>query len=189
MAYYEPPPLEVALTLGLGLTLLSPYYRHFAKDLNLQGNERVIDFGSGSGICSRHIARQLKTGGQLHCVDISHTWQKVIRKTLKRYEHIQYYCGRISELNLPDHSFDVIVIHFVLHDIPDSQRDVDFRNLAEKLNSGGRIIFREPLTEGFTRQSALELTKKAGLEIKSIESKKIAMTEVIDGCLISNNNE
>ena len=62
-SFYEPPALEVGLTLGLGLTLLSPYYRRFARTLNLRGDERVMDFGSGSGICTRHIAAVYKRAG------------------------------------------------------------------------------------------------------------------------------
>lgn len=50
IAIYEPPPLEIGLTLALRLTVLSPDYRGFAGGLNLSGSERVLDFGSGSGI-------------------------------------------------------------------------------------------------------------------------------------------
>ncbi len=60
---YEPQKLEIYLTLGLGITVLSPYYRGFARSLGLHGDERVLDFGSGSGICSRHIAARLRRGG------------------------------------------------------------------------------------------------------------------------------
>jgi hypothetical protein len=70
---YEPTPLEIKITLALGLTVLSPYYRGFARSLNLSGDEGILDFGSGSGVCSRHIAALLFlcrffTGlGQLIC--------------------------------------------------------------------------------------------------------------------------
>ena len=68
---YEPAPLEITLTRALGPTVLSSYYRSFVQTLNLRGDERVLDFGSGSGVCSCHIAARLKLGGYLDCVDIS----------------------------------------------------------------------------------------------------------------------
>jgi hypothetical protein len=40
---------------------LSPYYCSFARSLSLHGNEQVLDFGSGSCICPRHIAARLQS--------------------------------------------------------------------------------------------------------------------------------
>jgi SAM-dependent methyltransferase len=188
MNYYEPPPLEVKLTLGLGLTLLRPYYRSFARKLNLQGHEQVLDFGSGSGVCSRHIAARLDKGGQLHCVDVSRIWQIVIRRRLWRYDHVVYHCGSIGKLDLPDHSFDVILSHFVLHEIPNSQRNAIFRALAAKLKPGGRLIFREPEEGGFTPEAASALAQESGLHVKQVKYRRLLMTRVIDGCLVSNHH-
>jgi SAM-dependent methyltransferase len=113
LAIYEPPPLEIKTTLALGLTVLSPYYRGFARSLSLLGNERVLDLGSGSGIRSRHIAARLhRCGGQLDCVDISHGWSKVICKTLERYRNVTYHLGHITQLDLPESAHDAVVIHF-----------------------------------------------------------------------------
>ncbi|MDD5467569.1 MAG: hypothetical protein PHS96_07165 [Anaerolineales bacterium] len=33
LSIYEPPPLEIKITLALGLTVLSSYYRGFARSL------------------------------------------------------------------------------------------------------------------------------------------------------------
>lgn len=72
LSTYEPPPLEIKITNTMGLSVLSPYYLSFVEGLNLRGDKRVLDFGSGSGVCSRHIAACLKHGsGHLDCVDVS----------------------------------------------------------------------------------------------------------------------
>lgn len=66
LSTYEPPALEIWLTRTLGATVLSPYYRGFVRRLGLRGDERVIDYGSGSGVLSRHIAARLEeSGGRL----------------------------------------------------------------------------------------------------------------------------
>ncbi len=150
LSTYEPTPLEIKLTQWLGTTVLQPYYRSFTRSLGLHGGERVLDFGSGSGVCSRHIADRLQAGGQLDCVDISRGWMRVIRRTLRRYDNVGTYRGRITTLDLPEAAYDVIVIHFVLHDIPSAERPDVIAALARQLKPGGRLVLREPRDHGLT---------------------------------------
>jgi ubiquinone/menaquinone biosynthesis C-methylase UbiE len=131
MSTHEPPIAEVRVTRLMG-RLLSPLYKSYARSLRLKGNERVIDFGSGVGNLSRHLAAILnENGGQLTCVDVSHTWQTVIREELKDFSNVRYVEGEIGSLDLPNQAFDAIVVHFVLHDIPESER----RGIAQCLIS------------------------------------------------------
>jgi ubiquinone/menaquinone biosynthesis C-methylase UbiE len=181
-AAYEPPTLEVSLTLGLGLTVLNPYYRDFARSLELSGSERVLDFGSGSGICTRHIAAILERGGgRLDCVDISSGWMQVIRQTLRRYKNLSYHLGQINDLNLPEGAFDAVVVHFVLHDIPASDRDVVVTALARKLKPGGRLIIREPHDRGLALSDLNALAAKAGMTTDVLETRNVFIGHVLDG--------
>jgi ubiquinone/menaquinone biosynthesis C-methylase UbiE len=180
-SFYEPPALEIGLTLGLGLTLLSPYYRRFAHILNLHGDERVLDFGAGSGICTRHIAARLQKGGRLDCVDISHDWMRVIRKTLRRFDNVSYHLAHITQVGLPETTFDVIVMHFVLHDIPRVDRAPVMQVLARKLKPQGRLILREPQGHGLSQDELIQLTQAAGLQITTLTSHKVAAGPVYDG--------
>jgi ubiquinone/menaquinone biosynthesis C-methylase UbiE len=183
LSIYEPPALEVKLTLGLGLTVLSPYYRGFARDLRLRGDEQVLDYGSGSGILSRHIAARLQRGGgHLDCVDVSRGWQEVIRRTLRRYDNVGYHLGRITQLDLPDGAYDAVVIHYVLHEVSAAERPAVVGALARKLKPGGRVILREPQGEGVTTEELRQLAAAAGLEITRLEGNRILIGEVIDAC-------
>ena len=178
---YEPSPLEVKITLAVGLTLLSPYYHRFARDLHLRGDEQVLDFGSGSGICSRHIAARLKPGGgQLACVDISHGWMKVIRKTLRHYDNVSYHLGHITEVDLPDSGFDTVVIHFVLHDIPKNERLCILHSLARRLKPEGCMIVREPDGHGLTPDELNQLATAAGLHPVESNVRKFVIGTVFD---------
>lgn len=56
MSSYEPGPTEVRITLLFGNTIANPLYKCYVNSLDLKGNERVLDFGSGSGVCSKHPA-------------------------------------------------------------------------------------------------------------------------------------
>ena len=177
---YEPPTLEIWLTLGLGLTVLSPTYRSFARSLGLHGDERVLDFGSGSGICSRHIAARLRRGGQLDCVDISRGWMRVIRRTLRRYAQVGYHLGRITTLDLPEAAYDLVVIHFVLHDIPAAERPDVVAALARRLKPGGRLVLREPQGHGLTLDELDRIMTAAGLRTTAIVAHRAPTMAVYD---------
>ncbi|MDO9087705.1 MAG: class I SAM-dependent methyltransferase [Anaerolineaceae bacterium] len=177
---YEPPPLEIKLTLALGLTILSPYYQHFARGLNLKGDETVMDFGSGSGVCSRHIAARLRNGGNLVCVDISKGWNTVIKNTLKLYNNVDFFLGSINRLDRQESSFDLIVIHFVLHDIPRSDRTGVLTDLARFLKPEGSIIIREPQKHGLTINEMELMAEHAHLVPISIKAHRIAFLPVLD---------
>lgn len=186
---YEPTPLEIRITLALGLTVLSPYYHSFVRDLNLRGNERVLDFGSGSGICSRHMAAHLKRGGgYLACVDISHGWMQVIRRTLRRYNNVSYHLGHIADVDLPDSYFDRAVIHFVLHDIPENERLCVLHSLARKLKPEGRLIVREPEGHGLELEGLKQLAVAVGLHPVETHSHKLVIGPVFDACFTRQSN-
>lgn len=178
---YNPPALEVFLTMLIGKTFLSPYYRSFARGLNLKGNEKILDFGSGSGVCSRHIAARLQKGGQLHCLDISEVWQTVIRKNLRRFKNVNYYLGHIADVDLPDNYYDMVVIHFVIHEILAEERSLVMKKITRKLKPSGRVIIREPQGHGLTMKEMESVTQLAGLKKVTFQPQRFIFVEVMDG--------
>jgi ubiquinone/menaquinone biosynthesis C-methylase UbiE len=145
VTYHEPSSLEVFITVVVG-NLFGSVYKTAVESLELQGNERVLDFGSGAGTPARFLARKLaEGGGTLTCVDVSQVWIETAQKRLKRYSNVTFHTGEISELDIPDESHDVVFVHFVIHDIPASQRPRVVKRLARKLVLGGRLYVREPL--------------------------------------------
>lgn len=149
MAFQEPGPLEVLITVLLTRTFGSPFYRDYVDSLGLQGNERVLDYGSGAGAGARFLARKLQAGGgRLTCVDISKVWIEVARKALRKYPHVDLQQGEIATLDIPDGAYDAVVVHFTLHDIPSEQRSEIVARLARKLRPGGQLFIREPMQQG-----------------------------------------
>jgi len=178
---YEPSTVEICLTLGIG-AIIALFYRSYVDTLPLQGNESVLDFGSGSGILSRHIAARLaRGGGHLTCVDISSRWMKVIQHTLRGFHNVTYRLGHITRIDLPEASFDTILTHFVLHDIPAAERPLIVNTLARKLKPGGRLILREPQGHGLDLHELQALTTAAGLAAQDFEAHKVWLGPVYDG--------
>lgn len=179
---YEPNDLEIGVTLGLGMTLLSPYYLSFVNSIGMTGTERVLDFGSGSGICSRHIAHRLShRGGHLDCVDISSRWMRIIQRTLRRYDNVDFFQGNIIELDLENESYDLIISHFVLHEIPNEDLPRLFYIFSQLLKTRGRVIFREPLGKMPHSKDLRKLAKSSGLRVTSLSQSRLLLGEVIDG--------
>jgi len=176
----NPPPLEVFLTLMLGQTILRPYYQNFINGLDLNGNEKILDFGSGSGVCSRHIANQLKKGGQLDCLDISEVWQSVIRTNLKRFTNVNYHLGQITDVDLPDKSYDMVVAHFVFHEIPNTACSAVMNSIAKKLKPSGRLVIREPHGHNLEIADLKTWAQVAGLKEISIQSRNIMVIKLME---------
>lgn len=145
VTYHEPSSLEVFITIAVG-NLFGSVYKTAVESLELQGNERVLDFGSGAGTPARFLARKLAGGGgTLTCVDVSQGWIETAQKRLKRYSNVMFHRGELPELDIPDESHDIVFIHFVIHDIPAVQRTRVVKHLARKLVIGGKLYIREPL--------------------------------------------
>lgn len=141
----EPGRVEAHAARLFTNLLLSPLYRRFVDQMDLRGDERVLDHGSGSGAAARHLAARLAAGGgHLTCVDVSTRWQAVLRRVLRAYPDVELRCGDVRALGLPQGGFDVVLVHWMLHDLPPWDRPPVLAELARLLRPGGRLFVREP---------------------------------------------
>ena len=133
--------------------------------MGLRGDERVLDYGSGSGAAARHLAKRLQAGGRLTCMDVSARWQAVIRKVLRAYPEVEFRLGDVRAMGLPDGSFDVVLVHWMLHDLAPWDRPSIVAELVRLLRPGGRLFSREPTgaRHGMPAAQARELYAAAGL--------------------------
>jgi ubiquinone/menaquinone biosynthesis C-methylase UbiE len=145
--------------------LLSPLYRGFVDEMGLRGDERVLDYGSGSGAAARHLARRLERAGHLTCVDVSARWQAVLRRVLRAYPAVEFRLGDVRTMELPAASYDVVLVHWMLHDVPPWDRPSILEELARLLRPGGRLFSREPTSSrhGMPAAEVRRLLAAAGL--------------------------
>jgi SAM-dependent methyltransferase len=177
---FEPSRFQVWESLFVSGTMLKPAYRRFVERMGLSGNERVLDFGSGSGAEAVHLAGRLSKGGHLTCLDISRTWLETARKRLKDYTNVSFLLGDITALNIPPGSFDSVAVHLVLHDIPAEARPAVVKELARVMKKGARLHIREPLGdshlgEGMTAAEVRSLLAGAGLRETSSRFEKLVL--------------
>ena len=91
------------------------YYKELVKQLNLNGSESVLDFGSGVGSLAKKIAPKLNKNGRLVCLDVSPKLLDHTKNQLHKYTNIDYLLGDLSSQSLPEQSFDYIISTWVLH--------------------------------------------------------------------------
>jgi SAM-dependent methyltransferase len=167
MDTHEPSKLEIWITLLVGHLLGGRLYEPYVEGLGLRGDERVLDFGSGAGTPARYLAARLQqAGGHLTCLDVSQRWQAVARRRLERFDHVGFLLGEVRTAPLDEGSFDLVFIHFVLHEIPASERAGTVRRLAQLLAKGGRLAMREPLSF-ISRDEIRRLMAASGLVEKA----------------------
>jgi ubiquinone/menaquinone biosynthesis C-methylase UbiE len=114
-------------------------------------------------------------------VDVSLVWLETARRRLARYPNVAFKLGEIASLDLPDEAYDVVFVHFVLHDIPARERLQVVAHLTKKLAPGGRWFIREPL-EHLAREEIVRLMQENGLgEIRSSISQVPLMGPTYEG--------
>jgi ubiquinone/menaquinone biosynthesis C-methylase UbiE len=145
MSITEPSRIGIALTLLASRIARRRRYEGFVEGIGLHGNEMVLDFGAGWGDISYFIAARLNKGGRVTALDVSKEWQEVARKRLRMFQNIDYVNADVRSDGLTDASYDVIVINYVLHDIPKNERATTVKELAKKLKPAGFIELREPI--------------------------------------------
>jgi len=151
-----------------------PLYKRYANSLDLAGDERVLEFGCGSGALSRYLARRLSKGGRLVCLDTSEPWVNVAHRRLQRFDNIEFVLGDVLELDIGEGTFDAVVIHFALHEVDSRCRGDIVRTLARWLKDDGRLFIREPIKEdhGIPMREIRRLMADAGFRELSFEEHK-----------------
>jgi len=167
MSFDQPTFIEKLLDSVFNNKLGNRLYKSYIKTLGLQGNERILDFGSGSGAASRHIAEILsKDNGRLTCLDMSEAWMGIARKRMEKYANVEFKLGDILTVDIDDAAYDAVFVHFILHDVEKDQRQRIVNALSRKLKAGGRLYIREPIKEshGMPPDEICQLMTHSGLE-------------------------
>ena len=163
----NPNWLSVRLHEFFWFVLSQKTYKEYVDWMQLGGDEKFLDFGCGPGAASIHIAPLLqKCGGELTCFDLSHTWIQRARKRLRRFDNVRFFSGDIRQSSLENNYFNAVNIHFMLHDIPVSQRLDILQALAVKMTVGAKLYIREPISSdhGIPIDEIKQMLETAGFQ-------------------------
>ncbi len=130
------------LTQGLKDTHV---YKNYIYSLDIKPDYSVLDFGTGLGNEAVHIAERLSDTGHLTCLDIDKLSLDITKKRLEDYKNVSLICGDIRQTDIPENSYDAIIIYYVLHCIDNEILESTNKKLFYVLKNGGRLYLREPL--------------------------------------------
>lgn len=116
------------------------------RELNLRGDESIIDFGSGLGQFSRAMARAVPRGRVVGIErdDKQLAEAKRLAANDDESDLVEFRRGDVLSLDLPQRewgTFDVAHARFVLEHVSDPLRVV--RNMVAAVRPGGRIVLAD----------------------------------------------
>lgn len=173
---HEPSWLEVAATEVAVATVARKYYRSYVESLPLSGSERLLDFGSGGGYIARMLAKRLSRGGSVVCLDVSKRWLSRARRRVGKLPNVYFVHGDVESAEVVPESFDAVLAHFVIHDLPPRRRSTAFVYFSVFLRKGGKLFVREPYdpSHGMSAAEIRRLAAESGFREAGIRQDKRA---------------
>jgi ubiquinone/menaquinone biosynthesis C-methylase UbiE len=159
----EPSSLNIVVQKVLRPINRRFYYSSYANSLPVKPSDRILEFGPGIGTIAGLIAKKLDKG-ELTCVDISNRYLNAARKHLKHYQNASFLHGGLMNLNLKPRRYDLVNMHYVLHDVERENRQMLVNEMFKLLRPGGKVLLREPinLSHGMPEKEIKRLFKEAG---------------------------
>lgn len=137
-------------------------YKNYTKGIDLRGNEKLLEIGCGGGNLSRFLAERLPLG-KVVCIDSSKYWIEKAKDRLKKFRNVEFRLGDVLDFKRENY-FDVVVAHYVLHDITKKERKKAVEILSRSLKPKGLIYIREPIrkSHGMPSEEIKSLMLKRG---------------------------
>ncbi len=149
--------------------------KHLAKltsELNLQGDEEILDMGCGRGMFLCEAAKKITTG-RVYGIDLwisqdqsnnceAATWDNV--EALGVRDRIDLETADMCDIPYADEKFDVIISSLAIHNIPTYEgRKQALKELLRTLKPGGRFVISDifhskQYIQFFTEEKGVEFT-------------------------------
>lgn len=118
----------------------------FLSQLEIDGDERVLDVGTGDGKVSAYLSVKVSDGSVLG-VDLCEDCAESAKETYKNHSFPNLSFGTADVRNLPfEQEFDIITSFSTLHLIEDKASAL--RSIKRSLRSEGRAIIQCPVRHG-----------------------------------------
>ena len=182
---YAPADLDAIPSEAIDSFAGVGYYFDLAA---LEHGEKVVDFGSGSGMDSFVAALRVGPAGAVIGVDMTdEQLAKAERlRTAAGFENVTYRKGHIESTGLPDAGCDAVISNGVINLAPEKEKV--FREAARILKPGGRLALADIVTEvqlpqGITCDATLWAACIGGAMqvddyVRAIESAGLRVTQV-----------
>ena len=150
-------------------------YRKLLKNLNLTGQESILDFGSGVGTLAKIILRKIQPKGHYTCLDVSEVLTDEAKRKLRRFENVDFIVSDVRNSNLKANTYDLIVSSWVIHHVPEDVRLESMKYLHKILKPEGRALIQEFSgdSHGMPEEKIMKLFDDAGFTGKKLAHKRM----------------
>ena len=132
MARYYDTILNLA-TLGL-----YPFFiRKVVGQLNINPNDKILDFGAGTGRNALLMEKHISQEGEIIGLDIGTEMIEQFQKKTSQFDNLKIRNQRIDQPLEYRNEFDKVFISFVLHGFPNEIRQQVISNAYQALKPGG----------------------------------------------------
>lgn len=130
------------------------FIQKVVNEMNIQPQDKILDFGCGSGrnIClmTQHLSNQ----GRVLGLDIGSEMLEQSETRCKQFPNVEFKNQRIDEVLPYENEFDKVFISFVLHGFVQEKRLQIIDNARRALRPGGEFIILD-YNEFDLKQSSL----------------------------------
>lgn len=162
---------DTAISIGFGQTISQPYTVAFMTDLlNLTGDEKVLEIGTGSGYQAAVLSKLAK---EVYTIELVPVLAKKAEQTLKRlnYDNVHVKSGSGERGWEEESPFDAIIVTAAVEkEIPES--------LMEQVKIGGVIV--APIGPR-DLQTMTRFTKLKNGQLKKEEFQKYVFVPFVQG--------
>lgn len=141
-------------------------YKELKNAIAITTGETILDVGSGPGELSQLFSEEY-TG-----VDYS---QNYVQYAQKKYPNKKFFQGNVLDLNIPEKSYDIVLLASFIHHFSDEE----VRNILNNLRkvTRKRIILLEPCPWKENPLAAVFLKLDRGAHIRSLKEQKKILEE------------
>ncbi len=116
------------------------FIQNVVKEMNIQPQDKILDFGCGSGRNMCLMTKYLSDQGKVLGLDIGTEMLEQAQTRCKKYSNVEFKNLRIDEVLPYENEFDKIFISFVLHGFVQENRLQIIDNARRALRPGGEFI-------------------------------------------------
>jgi ubiquinone/menaquinone biosynthesis C-methylase UbiE len=155
--FYDP---ALKLTMDEG-----KFRRQIVELAYLEGSEKILDIGCGTGTLGLMLAGALDSG-HICALDVAPKMIKTAREKAQRGgKKIDYRIGNSAALPYEDNNFDIVFTNLLFHHLNSEEKDETLREIHRVLKINGRYISTEfgLFPDDFFHRILLMLTHYSGI--------------------------
>lgn len=140
-AYINPRNVKLLDRESVVRTILWQQHRRLQKlaYADIDPGKRVLQVASVYGSFSANLAQHLGPTGSLDVVDVAEVQVNNLRKKLRHLPQARVHHGNV--LHLEARPYDVVCCYFLLHEIPDEEKQQAVKLFLSLVKPGGKVVF------------------------------------------------